>query len=294
VIIDSHCHVGEYGRHFPKAFAAEMMGSIDRPPEAITTDVSSLIAQMDAANIDKAFILAFDAHRTLGARVPNEHVMALCRAHPDRFIGFGSVDAGALGAAAEVRRCAEEFGLRGIKIAPAYVHLSPADRRWYPVYETAEALGLPVLAHTGFTPARGATQQHFSPVLVEQVAIDFPHLRLILAHMGTPWVMQCLDMLTKYPNLHADLSIFGWYQPIKLVAQILATARARGVLDRLLWGTDHPWGPLAAFRKRMDSLRHDAALFPDRQALSQIEWTNIMGATALRVLGDLSRNGSGL
>jgi uncharacterized protein len=284
MIIDAHVHAGVYRLHYPDQFAQQMMASVNQPPEAITTNIDALIAEMDSVGIDKVFLLAFDVQRTLGARVPNEYVAELCQLHPDRLIGFCSVDGASADAADTVARWGRHKAIKGIKIAPAYLKLSPTDRCWYPVYETAQSLGLPILIHTGFTPNKAADQRFFPPMLVREVARQFPALRLIMAHLGSPWVQQCLDLLGQCSNLYADISIFGSYQPIERVAQTLATARARGILDRLLWGTDHPWGSLTEFRARMDRLAQDATLFPDRQALMPQEWAHVMGATALSLL----------
>ncbi|GCE22089.1 amidohydrolase family protein [Dictyobacter kobayashii] len=284
MIIDSHCHAGEYLKHFPESFATGMMASIHKPPEAITTSIPQLLAEMDAAHIDQAFLLAFDAQRTLGAKVPNEYVAEICRRYPDRFIGFGSVDGMHPDAAETVHYFVHELHLRGLKIAPAYLRLSPADPCWYGAFSAAQEAGIPVLVHVGTTPAKDAAKQYFSPTLMAKAAQDFPRLNFIMAHMGTPWVTQCIDLMVKHPNLYADLSIFGWYQSINTVAKTLETARQRGVLQRILWGTDQPWGPLGVFKERMERLRNDTELFPQGQPLTDEEWTNIMGKTALRLL----------
>jgi predicted TIM-barrel fold metal-dependent hydrolase len=283
MIVDAHVHAGEYPLHFTENFASQMMAAVGHPREDMKTLAPTLLSEMEAAGVDKVFLLAFDAQRTLNVKVPNEYVAQLCQTYPDRFIGFGSVDAGAPGAAEVVEYCATSLGLRGIKIAPAYVRLSPADRCWYEVYEAAQSLKLPVLAHTGVTPIKQAEQRYFSPMLLDEVATHFPNLRLILAHLGTPWVMPCLDLLAKHSNLYADVSIFGWFQPVELVASILASARSQGVLDRLLWGTDYPMCSLTSYIERMERFTQDTSLFPDGQVLNQEEWTGLMGATALQL-----------
>lgn len=283
MIVDAHCHVGEFEQHFPRAFATSMMQSIGLPPEAIGTQIPHLIATMDSNGVDKAFVLAFDARRTLGVKVPNEYVATLCRAYPDRLIGFCSVDAGVAGAAEEVEHGIRVLGLRGIKIAPAYVRLAPDDRAWYPIYEIAVALRVPVLMHTGWTPAKGVPPSLGRPAL-HRVARDFPRLSLIMAHMSMPWVDQCLELLSSYPQLYADLSLFGWYQPVEVVAAMLARARTMHVIERIIWGTDHPWGPMGAFVERMERLRDEAVLFPGGQPLQAALWEQIMGMTALRLV----------
>lgn len=283
MIVDAHCHAGEFERHYPRDFAETMMQSIRLPPEAITTDIPALLATMDANGIGQAFLLAFDAQRTLGVKVPNDYVAAICRAHPQRFIGFCSLDPANPGAPEELERCVRQLGMRGLKIAPAYLRLAPDDRVWYPVYEIAAALGIPILMHTGWTPARGASLSHGRPSL-HQVADDFPTLQLIMAHMSMPWVDQCLDLLAAHPNLYADLSLFGWYQPVELVVQKLAQALERGVIERIVWGSDHPWGPPGKFCQRMQHLIDSSALFPAGRAPQPTQWDQIMGRTALSLV----------
>ncbi|MER5930861.1 amidohydrolase family protein [Streptomyces sp. NPDC002054] len=285
MIIDSHVHAGELYRHYTAAFAEQMTATTGRPPEALSAPEAALLAEMDAAGVDHAFLLAFDVRRVEGFSVPNEFVADLCARHPGRFTGFASVDAGTPGAAAALRRAVTGLGLRGLKTAPCYLRMSPADRRWYEVYETAAELGIPVLVHTGYTPAKNADGRYFSPLLLEPVARDFPDLTLILAHLGTPWTGPCVELLARHPRLYADLSIFGSYRPPERVAEALAHARARGVLDRVLWGTDHPFAAMTDSVARMAALARDSALWPPgADPLSPEEYRAVMGGTAARLM----------
>lgn len=284
MIIDSHVHAGEYYRHFTARFAEDMMATTGRPPQALTAPEATLLAEMDAAGVDRAFLLAFDVRRVEGFSVPNDFVADLCARNPARFTGFASVDAGSDGAAAELRRAATDLGLRGLKTAPAYLRMSPADRAWYDVYDVALEHRMPVLVHTGYTPSKRADPRYLSPALLRPVARDFPELPIILAHLGTPWTTVSIDMLADHPNLYADLSIFGWYQPPATVAAALEYARRRGVLDRLLWGTDYPFCTMTDFVARMDLLADDASLWPDGVPLTPDERTSLMGGAAARLL----------
>ncbi len=285
MIIDTHVHAGEYPLHFPPAFAAQMMEACGRPIEAMRTSIPQLLIEMDEANVAKVFLLAFDAERTVGAKVPNEYVAEICQAHPDRFIGFASVDAYNPEAATMLERAVTQLGLRGLKLAPPYLGLSPADPRWDPVYQVADLYNLPVLLHTGFTPIKEAAQRYFPPMLLGAVAEKFPRLRLIAAHLGTPWVGPCLDLLTRHANLYADLSIFGWYQPIEIVAKTLNEARRKGVMHRLLWGTDYPMCDFKPFLDRMERLSQDETLFPQSHPLTSAELAALLGGTAQQIIG---------
>ncbi|MEW2578611.1 amidohydrolase family protein [Streptomyces syringium] len=284
MIIDSHVHAGEYYRHFSAAFARQMMPTTGMPPEALTAPEARLLTEMDAAGVDRAFLLAFDVRRVEGFSVPNEFVADLCARHPDRFIGFASVDAGTPGAAARLRHAITELGLRGLKTAPCYLRMSPADPLWYDVYATAQELDIPVLVHTGYTPAKNADGRFFPPRLLEPVARDFPNLRIILAHLGRPWTTDSLDLMARHANLYADLSIFLSYQPLAAVAAALAQARERNVLDRVLWGTDFPFATMADSLARMAALTQDPSPWPaNSHPLTPGEYHAVLGGTAARL-----------
>ncbi|MEV4918419.1 amidohydrolase family protein [Streptomyces tirandamycinicus] len=285
MIIDSHVHAGEYHRHYTAEFADQMMATTGMPPQALSAPEAKLIAEMDAAGVDMAFLLAFEVSRVEGFSVPDEFVARMCARHPGRFVGFASVDAGRPGAAADLRHAVADLGLRGLKTAPCYLRMSPADPLWYDVYATAEELGIPVLVHTGYTPSKKADARYFSPLLLEPVARDFPGLTVILAHLGTPWTGPCVELLARHPNLHADLSIFGSYRPAPTVAAALAHARKAGVLDRLLWGTDYPFATMTDSVARMAELARDPHLWPDGTPLTPEEHRALMGGTAARLLG---------
>ncbi|WAL93712.1 amidohydrolase family protein [Streptomyces sp. Je 1-369] len=285
MIIDAHVHAGEYYRHYSARFAEQMTATTDLAPEDLTAPEDKLLAEMDAAGVDRVFLLAFDVRRVEGFSVPNEFVADLCARHPDRLTGFASVDAGTPGAAERLREAVTGLGLRGLKTAPCYLRMSPADRRWYDVYETAADLDIPVLIHTGYTPSRQADPRFFSPLLVEQVAKDFPGLKVILAHLGTPWTGPCVELLARHANLYADLSIFGSYQPPAIVAKALAHARGSGVLDRLLWGTDFPFASMTGSVARTAELARDPGPWPaGSDPLSPREYEALMGGTAARLL----------
>ncbi|MER7584607.1 amidohydrolase family protein [Kitasatospora sp. NPDC097691] len=289
MIIDSHVHAGEYYRHYTASFAEEMMATTGMPPQALTAPEAALLAHMDEAGVDRAFLLAFDVRRIEGFKVPNEFVAGICARHPDRFTGFASVDAGTPGAAAELRHAVTELGLSGLKTAPCYLRMSPADPLWNDVYEVAQELDVPVLVHTGYTPAKKADPRYFSPRLLDRVATDFPGLRLILAHLGTPWTDTALDLMSRHPRVYADLSIFSWYRPAATVAAALAKARALGVLDRLLWGTDHPFCTMTDSVSRMRELATDDSLWPDGTALTPAEHASLMGGAAAGLLAETRR-----
>ena len=143
----------------------------------------------------KAVVFDVDAETRTGRRISNDEVAAAVRRHSDILIGFGSVDPwkGAL-AINETRRCIEELGLRGMKFHPGVQAFAPNDERFYPLWETCSRLGVPVIFHTGMSGigagrpgGDGIRLKYCRPLLIDDVAVDFPDLTIIGAQPSWPW-----------------------------------------------------------------------------------------------------------
>ncbi|AZM79794.1 amidohydrolase [Streptomyces sp. KPB2] len=192
-----------------------------------------------------AVVFTVDAeHGTGHPRIANEEVAESCAAHADVLVPFASVDPhkGRAGVR-EARRLVEGYGVRGFKFHPSIQAFSPDDRMAYPLYETIEELGVPALFHTGQTgigagvPGGGGIRLKYSnPMLVDDVAVDFPELRIILAHPSFPWQDEALAVATHKPYVYIDLS--GWspkYFPPQLVRYANTLLK-----DKVLFGSDYP------------------------------------------------------
>ena len=192
-----------------------------------------------------AVVFTVDAEQATGhVPIPNEEVAENCAEHPDVLIPFASVDPwkGRAGAR-EVRRLVERHGVRGFKFHPSLQGFAPDDPMAYPLYEVIEELGVPALFHTGQTgigagvPGGGGIRlKHSNPMLVDDVAVDFPELRIVLAHPSFPWQDEALAVATHKPHVYIDLS--GWspkYFPPQLVRYSNTLLQ-----DKVLFGSDYP------------------------------------------------------
>jgi predicted TIM-barrel fold metal-dependent hydrolase len=183
-------------------------------------------------------------HETGHAPVPNDDVARAALRHPDVLIPFASIDPhrGAAGVA-EARRLVTEMGVRGFKFHPTLQGFSPDDHLAYPLYETISELGVPALFHTGKTGigagmpgGRGLRLKHSNPMLLDDVAADFPDLTIVLAHPSFPWQEEALSVATHKANVFIDLS--GWspkYFPPILVQYVNTV-----LTDKMLFGSDYP------------------------------------------------------
>lgn len=189
-------------------------------------------------------LLGKDARTNTGLpAIPNDVLVKAMKDHPETFIGFGSVDPH-MGkwSVNEVRRIAD-LGLRGLKFQQITQGFFPNDPKVYPIYEAAQELGLVVLFHMGFTGIAagapgglGLRLKHGQPMLVDDVAADFPELTIIAAHPGWPWSDEVLAVSQHKANVYVDMS--GWapkYFPPNFVHY------ARTLLKhKMLFGTDWP------------------------------------------------------
>ncbi|GAA0378344.1 4-hydroxyphenyl-beta-ketoacyl-CoA hydrolase [Acrocarpospora corrugata] len=192
-----------------------------------------------------AVVFTVDAeHATGHPRISNEEVAESCAAHADVLIPFASVDPwkGRAGVR-EARRLVAEYGVRGFKFHPSVQGMAPDDRAAYPLYEAIEEMGVPALFHTGQTgigaglPGGGGIRLKYSnPMLVDDVAVDFPELRIILAHPSFPWQDEALAVATHKPYVYIDLS--GW-SPKYFPPQLIRYANTL-LKDRVLFGSDYP------------------------------------------------------
>jgi predicted TIM-barrel fold metal-dependent hydrolase len=198
--------------------------------------VEQMLAEMDAAEVEKAVVLAFDVETAHGWKVSNELVADIVERAPDRLVGFASVDPnkGEL-AVRELERAVRELGLKGLKLHPPTQHFVMNERRHYPLWGKCQELGVPMLVHTGHNQS-GGRLKYADPTFVDDVALDFPELRIILAHFGFPWVEQAISVAWIRRNCYLELS--GWSP--KYIPETVWRYANSLLQDRVLFGTDWP------------------------------------------------------
>lgn len=192
-----------------------------------------------------AVVFTVDARTALGHE-PNsvEDLVAGCARNNDVLIPFGSVDPRRGQAAMDdARYQANALGVRGFKFHPSLQGFDPSDTGYYPLWQVLEELGLPAIFHTGqngmgagLPGGRGIKLRYSNPLLLDDVAADFPGLRIIMAHPSVPWQEEANSIATHKANVFIDLS--GWspkYFPESLVRM------SNNVLSsKVLFGTDFP------------------------------------------------------
>jgi len=243
-VTDCHIHVNPLWEMRPEARAL-----IDTHPDAagfesFLRDPRAFLRLLDAAGLERAVLVNYVAPEIIGyTEKANEFVRDFVRADPDRLIAVGSVLPTRPKAGEEVRRLVRHYGLRGIKLHPPHQLFAPngyLDGRLEglrEIYAACEELGIPVIVHTGTSVFPGARNRFGQPLLTEDVAIDFPHLTIVLAHGGRPlWMEEATFLTRRFPNVYLETSSVP---PGKLLEYFPALEKIR---DRVLYGSDWP-GP---------------------------------------------------
>jgi uncharacterized protein len=277
--LDVHTHV-EADDHHHFALDDELLAASAkyfRAGDERTPTIDQLAAHYRERNM-AAVVFTVDATTGLGhPALSSEEIAEKATEHADVLIPFGSVDPwGGARAVERARRLAEEYGVRGFKFHPSLQAFAPNDRQFYPLYEALQELRVVALFHTGQTGigaglpgGRGIKLRYSDPMLLDDIAADFPALDIIMAHPSVPWVDSAISIATHKSNVYIDLS--GWspkYFPPQLVH-----AAARMLKHKVLFGSDYP------------------VLTPDRwmTAFDQLDigedvWALILKDNALRLL----------
>ncbi len=245
VALDVHVHV-ERNDHDHYALDDELLDASAkyfRSDDNRTPTVEQLAEYYRARNM-AAVIFTVDATTGLGhPGLSSEEIASMAAKHNDVLIPFGSVDPHAPDAVERVTRLVTEYGVRGFKFHPSLQAFEPNDKTFYRLYQTLEELGVIGLFHTGQTGiggglpgGRGIKLRYSDPMLLDDIAADFPALQIIMAHPSVPWVDSAISISTHKANVHIDLS--GWspkYFPPQLVRQASTLLK-----HKVLFGSDYP------------------------------------------------------
>jgi predicted TIM-barrel fold metal-dependent hydrolase len=189
-------------------------------------------------------VFTVDGEKGASRKITNEEIAELAHKHSDVAIPFASINPhrGKEGVQA-ARRLITEYNVKGFKFHPQVQDFDPGDRMAYPLYEVIAEAKLPALFHSGQTgvgagtPGGGGIRLKYgNPMLIDDVAVDFPDMPIILAHPSFPWQEEALSIATHKPQVYIDLS--GWSP--KYFPPILVRYANTLLKDKILFGSDHP------------------------------------------------------
>lgn len=256
-IIDVHNHTPRW--KVPPAQENASMSGLWRPDQSASTAHTWDQHVAALANIEKAIVFNIASDPRQGepddgsliypARHANDDTAAFVRAYPEKFTGFMTVHPFDTYVLDEIERATQDLGLRGIKLGPNYQNFDPLGPEAFKVFQRASDLGLPILFHQGTSPVQFADLDFAHPRHIDRVATAFPKLKMILAHIGHPWQVDCCVVIRKHPNVYADISA-NFYRPWAYYNAFRAVTEWN-VFHKLLFGSDYP---IASPQETIDAL----------------------------------------
>jgi predicted TIM-barrel fold metal-dependent hydrolase len=253
MIIDCHTHVNRYE---------------DEDAPALPECLNRLTTTMRRNRVDTALVLT--SYKVSPGRpstlevveatvqLPNIHVVAGLS-----WATFSAADVD------ELRTLLEAGAIKALKIYPGYEPFYPADEKFAPAYELAEAFDVPVMIHSGDTYAPRGKVKYSHPLHVDDVAVDFPRVKFLICHLGNPWFRDCMEVVYKNENVYTDISglVLGNFTDRfeAFMRQQFKEMLSWGINpQKVLYGTDWPISSMESYLQFMDELPLPAA---DRDAM---------------------------
>jgi hypothetical protein len=244
VAIDVHTHAWKSALRVDDALteSQQAMGRYFRyqPQHQTVPEMAAMYRKLKMAFV----VFTVDAEKGASRAITNEEIAELARKESDVAIPFASINPhrGEEGVR-QARRLIRDFGVKGFKFHPTVQEFFPNDRVAYPLYEAIAEAKLPALFHTGQTGVGAGTRggggirlKYSNPLYLDDVAVDFPDMPIILAHPSFPWQEEALSVATHKPQVYIDLS--GWSP--KYFPPILVQYANTLLKDKVLFGSDYP------------------------------------------------------
>ena len=216
-----------------------------RMPEAMKGGVTieDYLHKMDRAGIERSLLIAVragDLAMRGSFEIPYEKVAAWCRKYPDRFSGLAGVDPyRGMQGLRDLMHAVNELGFVGAHLYPHWFKLAPNEALYYPYYAKCCELDVPIMMQVGQNLIYQKDVRLPSvarPILLDQVAIDFPELKLLGIHVGVPWTDEMIAMAWKHENVYIGIDA---YAPKYLPKPLLHYMNSYGA-HKVMFGTDWP------------------------------------------------------
>jgi predicted TIM-barrel fold metal-dependent hydrolase len=256
--IDAHVHVQPWSMMKPEI--VNRMRKSRKDLDIIQRVMDSpldFLKHMDREGVERAALINYVSPDIMGfTEEVNEYISNFCKEDPHRLIAFGSIyTQNKEGQRDRIDQLLGELNLRGIKIHPSHQTVFPNDylngnQSLEYLYKQCEAKGIPVMFHTGTSIFLGARNRFADPIYVDDVAVDFPRLKIILAHGGRPlWMDTCIFLVRRFPNVFMDISSIP---PSKVLEYF---PRLEELSEKVLFGTDWPAPMVPGMRENYEMFR---------------------------------------
>jgi uncharacterized protein len=269
-ILDCHVHLNNYNEiNTEKKFLS------------LEERLKALLGSMQNNNIDYSLILT--SYRVDKDRPSTYQIIDSVKKHSSRLgvvAGF-SIDNHNCEDLENYRECLKDGLIKGIKLYCGYEHYYPYDERYQRVYDMCIEYGAPLMIHTGDTFSHTAKIKYSHPLNIDEVAVDNPELKIIMCHLGNPWITDCQEILYKNRNVYADvsglfvgnfsLSVESYY-----IGKIKELLNYVGAPHRLLYGSDWPLSDMSSYLIFVQSLQlsqesNDLLMFKNAKSVFKLQ-----------------------
>jgi predicted TIM-barrel fold metal-dependent hydrolase len=283
MIVDFHAHP-EYKAPTEIYSPAEFVAAMDDGG----IDITCLYGN-DQANPGEAPAWRDERFMAVRTNFSDEDMAVFCAHFPKRLIGFSSINPSRYQPERKVERAIREYGMKAVKVYP-HSGFYPNDPRLTRTYELCSNLGVPVVIHTGPKAVRWQWLKFNNPIYVDDVATNFPDLKIVVCHGGYPWVEEFFVVVYSNPNIWVDLTFLDYIEKTfhvpKLVENTVRRLKKLIGTERLLWGSEGPYMDLPMFG------RHDPEYYSRSQHylvkrfdfLTDEDKAGILGRNAERLL----------
>lgn len=256
--IDAHVHVQPWNMMRPEIVARMRQSRTDLDTiQRVMDSPVEFLKHMDVQGVERAGLINYVSPHIMGfTDEVNEFISNFCKQDSFRLIAFGSIDARQkTGLEKRIDELLGTLKLQGIKIHPSHQTVFPneyltGNQSLQYLYERCEQMQIPVMFHTGTSIFTGARNRFADPIYVDDVAVDFPRLKIILAHGGRPlWMDTCIFLVRRFPNVYMDISSI----PPSRVLEYFP--RLEELSAKVLFGTDWPAPMVPSMRDNFNAFR---------------------------------------
>jgi len=248
VIVDCHVNIWNPDQ-LTELWLSQMARMRPDATTGVLADADTLFEAME--KVSRAIVFPIRYGDSAGVESDDETCAACIAKFPSKFVGFAYVDPRRPDYMDRLVHAVEDLKLNGVKYGPIYNGVPLSDPRMKPVYEYCVRHDLPLTMHMGTTFARNAPIELGRAIHVEPIALQFPDLKMICAHMGHPWYEETIAVVRKQPNVYCEISAL-FYRPWQFW-NILACAQEYRITDKIFFGTDFPF---SGVQESIDGLKN--------------------------------------